>query len=323
MPDPSPAADAVAATGLEVDLGFLKLSNPVIGASGLFGVETGNVADLSRLGAVVTKTQFLGTRPGNALPRMAETPAGLLNSVGIPCLGAGHFIEVEWPLWRRAGCPVVVSIGGERFEDYFELAERFDALEEVAALEVNISCPNQASGGLEFGANPRDVERVVSGVRRRTRLPVIAKLTPNVTHIADIALAAEAGGAHALCAVNTVLGMALDIRTKSSRLGSLRGGLSGPAIRPIAVRAVWEIAQASGLPIIGTGGAETPEDVLEFVLAGAAAVGVGTAVLYSVLQVEQMAGDLRRLLGEIGVASLDQLRGSLRQSQSSQGVTAG
>lgn len=322
MPESQFVARAAAATGLEVDLGFLKLSNPVIGASGLFGVETGNVTDLSCLGAVVTKTQFPGTRPGNALQRMAETPAGLLNSVGIPCLGAGHFIDVEWPLWRRAGCPVVVSIGGERFEDYFELAERFDALPEVAALEVNISCPNQASGGLEFGANPKDVERVVDGVRRRTSVPIIAKLTPNVTRIADIALAAEAGGAHALCAINTVLGMALDIRTRGSRLGSLRGGLSGPAIRPIAVRAVWEIAQVSTLPIIGLGGAETPEDVLEFVLAGAAAVGVGTAMLYSVLQVLQMAGDLRRLLDEIEAVSLDELRGSLRKSVA-QGVTAG
>jgi len=323
LPESSAARSAVAASGLEVDLGFLKLRNPVIGASGLFGVETGNVSDLSRLGAVVTKTQFLGTRPGNALHRMTETPAGLLNSVGIPCLGVEHFVDVEWPLWRHAGCPVVVSIGGERFEDYFDLAERLDALPEVAALEVNISCPNQAAGGLEFGADPRDVERVVSGVRRRTLLPVIAKLTPNVTRIADIALAAEAGGAHALCAVNTVLGMALDIRTQSSRLGSLRGGLSGPAIRPIAVRAVWEVAQSTSLPVIGTGGAESPEDVLEFVLAGAAAVGVGTAVLYSVRQVERMPGDLRRLLSEIGVGSLDELRGSLRQSRLSQDVTAG
>jgi dihydroorotate dehydrogenase (NAD+) catalytic subunit len=306
-----------------VDLGFLRLANPIVGASGLFGVETARVADMRSFGAVVTKTQFTRTRPGNPLIRMVETPAGMLNSVGIPCLGIQHFIDHEWPIWQHIGCPVIVSVGGETAEDYFDVTERLNELEGIAALEVNISCPNQAAGGLEFGARSADVERVVGGVVARTRLPVIAKLTPNVNRIADIALAAEAAGSAGLCAINSVLGMSLDIRTRHSRLGTLKGGLSGAAIRPIAVRAVWEVAQVTRLPIIGVGGAETAEDVLEFVLAGASAVGIGTSALYGLDLVARLAGEVDRLLEEIGASSLDELRGSIGSQSLNESVTAG
>lgn len=306
-----------------VDLGFLRLANPIVGASGIFGVETGRVADMRCFGAVVTKTQFTRTRPGNPLVRMVETPAGMLNSVGIPCLGIQHFIDHEWPIWKQIGCPVIVSVGGETAEDYFDVTERLNEVDGIAALEVNISCPNQAAGGLEFGARSADVERVVGGVVARTRLPVIAKLTPNVNRIADIALAAEAAGSAGLCAINSVLGMSLDIRTRQSRLGTLKGGLSGAAIRPIAVRAVWEVAQATRLPIIGVGGAETAEDVLEFVLAGASAVGIGTSALYGLDLVARLAGEVKDLLGEIGASSLDELRGSIRAQSFNESVTAG
>jgi dihydroorotate dehydrogenase (NAD+) catalytic subunit len=306
-----------------VDLGFLQLANPIVGASGLFGVETARVSDMRSFGAVVTKTQFTRTRPGNPLTRMVETPAGMLNSVGIPCLGIQHFIDHEWPIWRQIGCPVIVSVGGETPEDYFDVTERLNEVAGIAALEVNISCPNQAAGGLEFGARSADVERVVGGVVARTRLPVIAKLTPNVSRIAEIALAAEAAGSAGLCAINSVLGMSLDIRTRHSRLGTLKGGLSGAAIRPIAVRAVWEVAQVTRLPIIGVGGAETAEDVLEFVLAGASAVGLGTSALYGLDLVARLAGEVNQLLEEIGASSLNELRGSIGSQTRDESVTAG
>ena len=297
---------------LTVDLGFARLRNPLIGASGVFGVETGRALDLSCLGAVVTKTQFVGKRPGNPLPRIAETPAGALNSVGIPCLGAEHFIGTEWPLWRRVGCPVIVSVGGETEGDYLEMVERLEEVDGIAALELNISCPNQEAGGMELGADPRSVERLVRRVVERTTRPVIAKLTPNVTDLGEVARAAEAGGAAALCAINTVLAMSLDVRQRASRLGSLRGGLSGPAIRPIAVRCVWEAARATRLPIIGTGGVETAEDVLEFVLAGATAVGVGTAAFYDLGAVGRLPDQVASLMSEIGVGRLDELRGRIQ-----------
>lgn len=296
---------------LAVDLGFLRLANPLVGASGIFGIESAQVLDLSHLGAVVTKTQFLNPRPGNPSPRIVETPSGVLNSVGIPCLGAQHFREVEWPLWQRMGCPVMVSIGGESERDYYEMVEALDDLSGVAAVEVNISCPNQAAGGLEFGATPAGVTRVIDGVVRRTRWPVVAKLTPNVTSIVEIARAAEAAGAAALCAVNTLVGMSLDVRTRRSRLGSLRGGVSGPAIRPIAVRCVWEASRATRLPVIGSGGAETAEDVLEFVLAGATAIGIGTAAFFELEALKRLHGEVAALMEELGIERLEDLRGNL------------
>ncbi len=308
---------------LTADLGFMRLHNPLVGASGVFGVESGRVLDLSRLGAVVTKTQFVRRRPGNPLPRIVETPAGILNSVGIPCLGADHFIDNEWPLWRQAGCPVIVSVGGESEDDYLEMVERLEEVGGIAALELNISCPNQAAGGMEFGASPRSVEQVVRRVVERTARPVIAKLTPNVTSIAEIARAAEAGGAAALCAINTVLGMSLDVGRRRSRLGSLRGGLSGPAIRPIAIRCVWDAAHATRLPVIGTGGAETAEDVLEFILAGAVAVGVGTAAFYDLGALERLAAQVASLMSEIGVERLSQLHEEIEQPDLAPAAGAG
>lgn len=296
---------------LTADLGFARLANPLVGASGIFGVETAHVLDLSHLGAVVTKTQFAGRRPGNPLPRIVETPGGTLNSVGIPCLGVEHFSQHEWPTWRRVGCPVIVSVGGETEQEYYAVVEALEDLDGITALELNISCPNQAAGGLEFGASPASVERVVAGVVRRTRRPVIAKLTPNVTSIGEIARAAEAGGAAALCAINTLVAMSLDIRRRRSRLGSLRGGLSGPAVRPVAVRCVWEASRAANLPVIGTGGAETAEDVLELILAGASAVGVGTAAFYALAALERLPDELAVLMDEIGVERVEELRDAL------------
>jgi dihydroorotate dehydrogenase (NAD+) catalytic subunit len=308
---------------LGADLGFLRLANPLVGGSGIFGVETVDVLDLSHLGAVVTKTQFLRPRPGNPLPRIIETPSGTLNSVGIPCLGVKHFREVEWRLWERVGCPVIVSVGGEAEHDYYEMVEALDGLDGVAAVEVNISCPNQAAGGLEFGASPASVARVIDGVVRRTDRPVIAKLTPNVTSIAEIARAADAAGAAALCAINTVVGMSLDVRTRRSRLGSLRGGVSGPAIRPIAIRCVWEASRATRLPIIGIGGAETAEDVLEFILAGATAVGIGTAAFFELAALARLPGEVAALMQELEIERLEDLRGRLTPATALETMGAG
>jgi dihydroorotate dehydrogenase (NAD+) catalytic subunit len=310
---------------ISVDLGFMRLSSPVIGASGIFGVETARVLPGGVFGAIVTKTQFEGLRPGNPINRIVETPAGLMNSVGIPCLGLDHFVAEEWPRWQAAGCPIIVSVGGETAAEYVRVAERLNSLDGVAAIEVNISCPNQAAGGLEFGATARDVEQVVSDVVRVSRYPVIAKLTPNVTRIADIAAASEQAGARAITAINTVVAMSLDIRRRRSRLGTLKGGLSGPAMRPIAVRAVWEVAQAVRIPVIGSGGAETAEDILEFVLAGASAVALGTAAFFSMEQFRRLEGELRDLLTELGLKTVSEFRGALSQDDSirNYAVTAG
>ncbi|MHB8621578.1 MAG: tRNA-dihydrouridine synthase, partial [Chloroflexota bacterium] len=231
--------------------------------------------------------------------------------VGIPCLGIDHFVNEEWPHWAGLGCPIIVSVGGETVAEYAAVADKLNQLRGVAAIEVNISCPNQVAGGLEFGASAADVERVMREVVRASSFPVIAKLTPNVTRIADIAMASEQAGVAAIAAINTVVAMSLDIRRRRSRLGTLKGGLSGPAMRPIAVRAVWEVAQVVSVPVIGSGGAETAEDVLEFILAGASAVGIGTSALFSLYGIERLEIDLTSTLRELGLDRAMDLRGAL------------
>src|SRR5438552_11176607 len=264
---------------LSVRIGNLTLRNPLIAASGCFGygVEYADVVDLASLGGVAVKGLFLTEREGHPAPRIVETPAGMLNAIGLQGIGVRRFIQEKLPELRERRATVIVNICGSTIDEYVELARILSDADGVAALELNISCPNIKEGGITFGCSLNGTFQVVSAVRRVTSLPVIPKLTPNVTDIASIARAAEEAGADAVSLVNTFLAMAIDVETRTPKLSNVMGGLSGPAIRPIAVRMVWECFQAVKLPIIGIGGIATAEDVLEFLIAGATAVQVGTA----------------------------------------------
>jgi len=264
---------------LSVRVGSLHLRNPFLSASGCFGygVEYADAFDLSTLGGVVVKGLFLNEREGHAPPRIVETPAGMLNAIGLQGIGVHRFVAEKMPELRRLGATVIVNICGTTLDEYCEVARVLSDVEGVAALELNISCPNIKEGGIQFGCSLTGTYDVVSGVRKVTSLPIIPKLTPNVTDVASFARAAEEGGADAVSLVNTFLAMAIDVETRRPKLTNVMGGLSGPAIRPIAVRMVWECHQAVKLPIIGMGGIATPADALEFIIAGASAVQVGTA----------------------------------------------
>lgn len=264
---------------LAVSLGSLELKNPLVAASGCFGygLEYGEVVDLSSLGAIAVKGLFLEERQGHPPPRIVETPAGMLNAIGLQGIGVHRFIAEKLPPLRQQGAVVIVNICGSTVDEYRELARILSDAEGVAALELNISCPNIKEGGITFGCSLEGTHDVVHAVRQVTSLPVIPKLTPNVTDIASFARAAEEAGADAVSLVNTFLAMAIDIDTRRPKLSNVVGGLSGPAIRPIAVRMVYQCRQAVAIPILGMGGIMTADDVIEFLVAGATAVQVGTA----------------------------------------------
>ncbi len=300
------------APDLRVRIGSLELANPVMPASGCFGPELGAIVDLNRLGAMVTKTVFAAPRSGNPAHRLGESYGGMLNSVGIPSDGAAGFVRRLLPEYREWRPPTIVSLGGLSEEEYFVAAEQLAGVEGIAAFEVNVSCPNLEAGGHELGAVPAAVERVIRGVVSRVGVPVIAKLTPNVTSIADIARAAEAGGASAVTAINAVLGLAVDARTRQAKIGTTTGGLTGPAIKPIALRCVWQAARAVQIPVIGVGGIATVDDVIEFLLAGATAVQVGTATFTHPDTMLRIIDGLSARLAAEGVASVAELTGALK-----------
>ena len=264
---------------LSVQLGALRLRNPVIAASGCFGygVEYQHAVDLSSLGGVAVKGLFLAEREGHPPPRIVETPAGMLNAIGLQGIGVHRFAAEKLPELRRLGATTIVNICGSTLDEYCEVARVLSDHEGVGAIELNISCPNIKEGGIQFGCSLTGTYDVVSGVRKVTSLPLIPKLTPNVTDVASFARASEEAGADAISLVNTFLAMAIDVETRRPKLTNVMGGLSGPAIRPIAVRMVYECHQAVKLPILGMGGIATVEDALEFLIAGASAVQVGTA----------------------------------------------
>jgi dihydroorotate dehydrogenase (NAD+) catalytic subunit len=264
---------------LSTRVGPLTLKNPLIAASGCFGygVEYADTVDIASLGGVAVKGLFLNEREGHPPPRIFETPAGMLNAIGLQGIGVHRFIAEKMPELRARGATVIVNICGTTIQEYVELASILSDVDGVHALELNISCPNIKEGGITFGCSLHGTGDVVSAVRKVTRLPVIPKLTPNVTDIKPIAKAAEDAGADAVSLVNTFLAMAIDVETRRPRLSNIVGGLSGPAIRPIAVRMVYECRQTIRIPIIGMGGIATAADVLEFIIAGASAVQVGTA----------------------------------------------
>jgi dihydroorotate dehydrogenase (NAD+) catalytic subunit len=264
---------------LSVDIGGLRLQNPVMTASGTFGYgrEFEELVDLNRLGAVVVKGLSLQPARGNPPPRIVETPCGMLNAIGLENVGLDAFIGEKLPYLKGLSVPVIANIYGKTVDEYVRLAERIDALEEVAAVEVNISCPNVKAGGVAFGVDPAAAREVITAVRRATTKPLIAKLSPNVTDITEIAREAEAAGADALSLINTLTGMAVDVDSRKPVLANITGGLSGPAVKPVALRMVWQTARAVGVPVIGIGGIMTARDALEFMIAGATAVQVGTA----------------------------------------------
>jgi dihydroorotate dehydrogenase (NAD+) catalytic subunit len=264
---------------LTVQIGSLTLKNPIIAASGClgYGVEYAETIDLASLGGIAVKGLFLAPREGHQPPRIVETPAGMLNAIGLQGIGVHRFIEEKLPELRARRATVIVNICGTTIDEYAELARILSDAEGVAALELNISCPNIKEGGITFGCSLTGTYAVVSAVRDVTRLPVIPKLTPNVTDVASFARSAEDAGADAVSLVNTFLAMAIDVETRRPRLSNVLGGLSGPAIRPIAVRMVHECRQTVAIPILGMGGIMDARDALEFIIAGAAAVQVGTA----------------------------------------------
>jgi dihydroorotate dehydrogenase (NAD+) catalytic subunit len=264
---------------LSVDIGSLRLANPLIAASGCFGygLEYAELVNLATLGGISVKGLFLDERDGHPPARIVETPSGMLNAIGLQGIGVRRFVAEKLPVLRAHDAVVIVNICGSTIDEYVEVARILDDADGVGAVELNISCPNIKKGGMMFGSSLQGTHDVVTAVRRVTRLPLIPKLTPNVTDVASFAIAAQDAGADAISLVNTFLAMAIDVETRRPKLSNVVGGLSGPAIRPIAVRMVHECRQAIDLPIIGMGGIMTAEDALEFIIAGAIAVQVGTA----------------------------------------------
>jgi dihydroorotate dehydrogenase (NAD+) catalytic subunit len=300
---------------LAVEFAGIKMKNPVMTASGTvgFGEELADYQDLSGLGALVLKTVTWEPRAGNRPPRIAETPAGVLNAVGLQNPGVDALVREVLPRLAHLETPVIVSIAGETEEEYARLAARLDGQAGIAALEVNISCPNVKAGGMAFGSRPETAAAVIRKVKQNTGLSVIAKLSPNVTDIRTIAQATAEAGADALSLINTLAGMVIDIERRRPLLGNLSGGLSGPAIRPVAVRAVWQVYQAVNLPLIGMGGIMTAEDALEFILAGARAVAVGTANLVDPGATGAVIAGLTRYLEARGIADLNELVGAAQE----------
>jgi dihydroorotate dehydrogenase (NAD+) catalytic subunit len=299
---------------MSVTIAGIELRNPVMTASGTFGYgeEFADYVDLEKIGAIVTKGLSLKPKAGNPMPRIVETPGGMLNAIGLQNVGIDRFISEKIPFLRKLTTPVIVNFFGNTLEEYSELAERLDVVPEVSGLEINISCPNVKHGGIVFGTEPQAAYSVVKAVRDVTIKPVIVKLSPNVTDIVEMAAACAEADADALSLINTVTGMAIDLENRRPALANLTGGLSGPAIKPIALRMVWQVSQAVSLPIIGIGGITSAKDALEFMVAGATAVQVGTANFMSPRASQQIAEDMEKYLREKGIKDVKELVGSLR-----------
>lgn len=298
---------------LSVELGPLRLRNPVLVASGTFGYgpEYAEFVDLSRLGAVVVKGISLFPRSGNPPPRLVETAAGMINAIGLENVGVAVFLDEKLPYLRDQGVPAVVNIFGNTLEEYREVAARLDGVPGIAAVEINISCPNVKEGGMVFGTDPAMAASVVANVRQVTTLPLITKLTPNVTRIADIARAAVDAGSDILSCINTVAAMAVDVFSRRPKLANIIGGLSGPAIKPIALRCSYEVVRAVDCPVIGIGGIMTATDALEFLLVGARAVQIGTANFVNPRVSMEVLDGIKLFLTHQGIDRLQDFIGSL------------
>lgn len=298
---------------LAVELAGIRFKNPLIAASGTFGygVEYEGLIELERLGGIVAKGLYLRPRDGAPVPRIVETPAGLLNAIGLQGIGIDAFLREVLPRMRRHDTALLVNVCGDTVDEYAEVARRCDGQPGIAGLEINISCPNVTQGGMAFGGDARMTHQVVAAVRAATRLPVIPKLSPNVSDITVFARAAEEAGADALSCINTLLGLAIDVESRRPRLGFGTGGLSGPAIRPIAVRMAWQAARAVKIPVIGVGGIASASDVLEFLIAGCPAVQIGTASFVDPGIFERVLADLSAWLEGHGLDDVNAVVGTL------------
>jgi dihydroorotate dehydrogenase (NAD+) catalytic subunit len=299
---------------LSVQIGKLTLQNPVTVASGTFGygVEYSQLLDLNQLGAVVAKGIRLNPVRGNPTPRTAEVASGMLNAIGLQGPGVDGFIKKYWPFLKGLKVPTIINIWGTTVDEYAEVARRFDALGGVGALELNVSCPNIKEGGAQFGTDVRLLAQVVAACRKATSLPLITKLSPNVVSIAPYARAAEEAGSDALSITNSFPAMAIDIETRRPRLANITGGLTGPCIKPIAIKLVWEAAKAVKIPIIGMGGIQSASDAIEFMMAGAAAVAVGTANFYEPQTALHVINGIREFMQLHGIQDVRELVGSVR-----------
>ncbi len=300
-------------TKTSVVLAGVELKNPVMTASGTFGsgMEYSEFVDLNRLGAVVTKGVANIPWPGNPTPRVAETPSGMLNAIGLQNPGIDVFCSRDLPFLKKYDTKVIVNVCGKTTEDYCQVVERLGS-EPVDLLEINVSCPNVKEGGIAFGQDPKALEAITKEVKKYAKQPVIMKLSPNVTDITEMARAAEAGGADVLSLINTLTGMKIDIKRRRFALANRTGGMSGPAVRPIAVRMVYQVAQAVKLPIIGMGGIATAEDALEFIMAGATAVSVGTANFYNPYASVEIAEGIEAFMEEEKVSDIRELIGAVK-----------
>ena len=296
---------------LSVNIGALQLKNPVMTASGTFGygLEFQDFVPLDQLGGIIVKGTTLNPREGNDYPRMAETTGGMLNCVGLQNKGVDYFCEHIYPQIRDLDTNVIVNVSGSSPEDYAECAARIDALERIPAIELNISCPNVRDGGMAFGVTCQGAESVVRAVRQRYHKTLIVKLSPNVTSIADIARACEAQGADSVSLINTLMGMSIDIERRRSRLSIGTGGLSGPCVKPVAVRMVWQVAKAVQIPVVGLGGIMTAEDAIEFFMAGATAIEIGTANFIDPAVTIKVRDGINRWLDQHGCQSVKEIVG--------------
>lgn len=292
----------------------LVLKNPVMTASGTFGYgrEFESYVDLNRLGAIIVKGISLEPMSGNPPPRIIETAGGMLNAIGLQNVGLKRFLSEKMPFLREIDTRIIVNILGETADEYQKIAETLDAARGIDAIEVNISCPNVSKGGISFGADPDEAFKITSAVKASTRLPVIVKLTPNVTDIVSIARAVESAGADCVSLINTLKGMAIDIENRCPSLCNITGGLSGPAVKPVALRMVWEVARGVSIPVIGIGGIMNHADALEFLIAGARAVQVGTANFVNPAVTMEIISGMERYLDDKGLDAIGNLIGSLR-----------
>lgn len=298
---------------LNVKIGSLELKNPVLTASGTFGygTEYADFINLNRLGGFIVKGTTLEPRQGNDYPRMVETPSGMLNAVGLQNKGVDYFIENIYPNLLQYDSEIIVNVSGAKVEDYAAVAEKLNSKERINAIEVNISCPNVKSGGMAFGTTCEGAEAVTAAVRKKFEKTLIVKLSPNVTSVTDIAKAAESAGADAVSLINTLMGMAIDVERRRPYLSTITGGLSGPAIRPVAVRMVWQTAKAVKIPVIGLGGIMNGRDAIEFMLAGATAVQIGTANFIDPQTTVKVIDWINDFCDRHGIADINEIIGEI------------
>jgi dihydroorotate dehydrogenase (NAD+) catalytic subunit len=296
---------------LEVRIGSLRLKNPIMPASGAFGEGMESVIDFNRIGAVVPKSITKYPRKGNATPRVCEVRSGMINSIGIQSKGLEYYLNNILPYYRQYDVPLISSISADSIDEFAEMAEVIGNVENVAALELNISCPNLKAGGLAFGLEPETTRKLVRQVKNATDKPVIVKLSPNVTSIQEIAIAAEQGGADGLNVANTLLAMAIDIHTRKPKIGNVMGGLSGPVVKPVIVRMIYQVRQVSGLPIIGCGGVMNGEDAIEMMLAGAVAVQVGTANFVNPTAMTDILDEIKQYMIRYQINDINEIIGKV------------